>query len=269
MRIAFVLATVAALATGGDALAADAPGFDCAKVHSTVLKTICASPRLSELDAELSTVYANMRGQPSIDAMALAKDETGWMHTVRDRCADAPCIEKAYTARIAVLKDKSLRAASPAAYEETQAFPAPPALLAEAQAYIGKSCNGIWSGKPGFMPGFDTPKGFLPVIAMSGMVFVREKQGTRFAFLAKTGEQSCRFADVVVLPSAAQANAFLQCSYGDPPDISSGIGMRKAGVKKPVAYWEIDGTNGKLLRQPLGVLGVEDTVRCQQPESGE
>jgi len=74
----------------------------------------------------------------------------------------------------------------------------------EAQAYIGKSCNGIWSGKPGFMPGFDHAEGlFCRSSRCSGMVFVREKQGTRFAFLAKTGEQSCRFADVVVLPSAA------------------------------------------------------------------
>jgi len=262
MRVALVLGAVAALTAGGHAAS-----FDCAKIHSTVLKTICASPRLSGLDSELSKIYGNMRGQPGIDLKALAKEENAWMHTVRDKCADAACLEKAYTGRIAVLKDKSLHAASPAAYDETRPFSSPPALLAEAQAYIGKSCNGIWSSRPGWMPGFTAPKGFQTVTAMSGMVFVSEKQGTRFAFLTRTGDQSCTFADVVVLPSAAQANAFLQCSYGDPPNISSGIGMRKAGVKKLVAYWEIGG--GKLTRQPLGVLGVEDSVRCQEPETGD
>ena len=71
------------------------------------------------------------------------------------------------------------------------------------------------------------------------------------------------------MPPATQANAFLQCSYGDPPNMSSGIGMRKAGVKTLVGYWEIDDTHGKLIRQPLGVLGVEASVRCQEPETGD
>jgi len=43
--------------------------------------------------------------------------------------------------------------------------------------------------------------------------------------------------------------------------------MRKAGVKKLVGYWEID--DGKLVRQPLDVLGVNNSVRCQEPETGD
>ena len=269
LRISLAFATFAAVVAGGHAAAADAPGFDCTKVHANTLKTICASPKLSGLDAELTSVYGNMRGQPSIDQKTLAKDENDWMHAVRDKCVDAKCIEGAYTARIAVLKDRSLNAASPAAYDETKPFPAPAALLSEALSYIGKSCNGIWSSQPGFMPGFSAPKGFMPVTTSSGTVYAIEKLGTRFAFLAKVGEGSCRFEDVAVLPSAAQANAFLQCSFGDPPNISSGIGLRKAGVKKLVGYWEIDGERGKLVRQPLGVLGVENGVRCQEPETGD
>lgn len=234
-----------------------------------MLKTICDSPKLSELDAELNNIYQNMLGQPAIDRTVLAKEEAAWMHALVNRCADVKCIEAAYEERIAELSDKSLRAASPAAYAETRPFPAPAALIAEARAYLGKSCAGIWSNAAGFMPGFRTPKGFLPVTAPSAMVFVREKQGSRFAFLAKIGDRSCQFADVVVLPSPVTADTFLQCTYGDPPDSSSGFGMRKTGVKKLVAYWEIDGDNGTLTRQPLGVLGVESTVRCQQPETGD
>ena len=269
MRIAIAIGAFLVIAADGHAFAADAPGFDCTKVTSKTLKTICASPKLSDLDAELTNVYGNMRGQPSIDRKTLAKDENDWMHTVRDKCSDAKCLADAYSARIAVLKDRSRNAASPAAYDETKPFPAPPALLAEAMSYIGKSCGGVWGSQSGFMPGFSTPKGFMPVTVSSGTVYGREKQGTRFAFLAKIGEGSCRFEDVAILPSAAQANAFLQCSFGDPPNISSGIGLRKAGVKKLVGYWEIDGERGKLVRQPLGVLGVENSVRCQEPESGD
>jgi hypothetical protein len=65
------------------------------------------------------------------------------------------------------------------------------------------------------------------------MVFARDKAGARFAFLVKDSGESCRFVDVVVLPCAAQANALLQCPYGDLSERSSGLGMRKAGVKIP------------------------------------
>ena len=269
MRHPIVLAAVAFAAMAAGAVADGGPSFNCKKVHSNVLKTVCASPALSALDVELNEIYRNTLGQPSIDHDAMAKDETGWMQSVLNRCADASCIEKAYRARITALKDKSARAASPAASDETKPFPAPAPLLAEARSAIGKHCEGYWGNKPGFLPGFSAPKGFLPVTSPSGMVFVREKQGTRFAFLAKIGEGLCVFEDVAVMPPATQANAFLQCSYGDPPNMSSGIGMRKAGVKALVGYWEIDDAHGKLIRQPLGVLGVEASVRCQEPETGD
>ena len=84
-------------------------------------------------------------------------------------------------------------AAGAAAHDETKPFPAPAPLLAEVQSAIGKHCEGYWGNKPGFLPGFSAPKGFLPVTSPSGMVFVREKQGTRFAFLAKIGEGLCVF----------------------------------------------------------------------------
>ena len=267
MRPTLLRAVLAFCALASGALAGGGPSFDCGKVHSSVLKTICASPKLSALDAELSNVYQNTLGQGGLDHQALARDEAAWMHATLNRCADSSCIEKAYTGRIAALKDQSLRAASPAAYDETRPFSAPPALLAEAEAEIGKSCGGLWDAKPGFLPGFAAPKGFLPVVSKSQMVFVREKQGARFAFLAKVGDRSCLVTDVAVLPRAAEADAFLQCSYGELPDISVGIGLRKTGVKKLVGYWEID--DGKLMRQPLGVLGVQDQVRCQQPETGD
>lgn len=256
--IASVLAAVPVIAIGGGK-----PSFDCAMVHSGVLKTICDSPRLAALDAELNELYTGMRGQPAFDSKSFEQEEIDWLHRVRDRCADIDCIARAYTDRIAVLKDRSERAASPAAYEETRPFPAPAAVLAEARAYIGKPCDRYESDERGFvLPGFHKPKGFFETRSPSLALFVREKNDTRFIFLAKYENGACRFSDLTVLPSEAQANEFLDCSYGEAPDISEGVGIRRMSANRLMAYWEVNKVNGKLVRQPLGVLGVEDTIRC-------
>lgn len=259
------VATLTAVAAAGTA----GPSFDCRKAQSQVLKTVCASPKLSALDAELANVYQNTLGQPRIDHVALERDEAQWMRGTVNRCTDTRCIGQAYEARLALLRDISLQAASPAAYAETRPFPAPPALMAEARSYVGKPCDGVWSNPQAFMPGSVEPKGFPRMAAPGGMVFVREKQGVRFAFFANVAPHICTVLDVVVLPSPARADAYLHCAYGTPADMSSGIGMRKAGVKKLVGYWEIDSARGALVRQPLGVLGVESSVRCQAPEMGD
>ena len=256
--IACVLAVVPVIAIGGVA-----PGFDCTKAHSKVLKAICNSPRLAALDAELNELYTSMRGQPAFDFKLFEQDEIDWLHQVRDRCADAACIARAYTDRIALLKDRSNQAASQAAYDETRPFPAPAAILAEARAYIGKPCDRYESDELGFvLPGFRKPKGFFETRSPSVALFVREKNDTRFIFLAKYENGACRLSDLTVLPSAAQANEFLNCSYGEAPDISEGVGIRRMSMNRLMAYWEVDKVKGKLVRQPLGVLGVEDTIRC-------
>ena len=256
--IACVLVAVPVIAIDGGT-----PSFDCTKVQSEVLKTICSSPRLAALDTELNELYTNMRGQPVFDSKLFKQEEIDWLHRVRGRCVDADCIARAYTDRIAKLKDRSKYTASPAAYEETRPFPAPAAVLSEAQAYIGKPCDRYASDERGFiLPGFHKPKGFFETRSPSVALFVREKNDTRFIFLAKYENGACRFSDLTVLPSAAQANEFLNCSYGEAPDISEGVGIRLMSMNRLMAYWEVDKANGKFVRQPLGVLGVEDTIRC-------
>lgn len=142
-------------------------------------------------------------------------------------------------------------------------FTAPDALVTETRSYVGKSCADIWGDKPGFMPGYKQPNAdFRNITTNSGMIFVREKQGARFAFLAAIpSDGKCEIKDVVTLPSAAQANAWLQCNTGEPPAMHFGFGMRKAGVKKLVGYWELDERAGKILR----VTPATDT-KCQEPE---
>jgi hypothetical protein len=112
--------------------------------------------------------------------------------------------------------------------------------------------------------GYTVPKGFLSVLLNGDAVAPMEKGGARFAFLIEgQASPSCKIADVVALPDAAHANAFLACSIADMD--SYGFGMRLAGHKDVVGYWTV--MDGRLMRQPIGVLG--GNMHCQEPESGE
>jgi uncharacterized protein YecT (DUF1311 family) len=242
------------------AASAAAPSFDCAKVTSAVNKLVCASPELSALDAKLARDFDNTKFQGGIDARALRAEEDAWLKNVRNACTDAACLKSAYEARDAALLDESERDASPAAYQETRPFPVDPARWLDARSLVGKSCANMLAG----LPGYATPKGFLNVLLNGDVVVPLEKGGARFAFLiAGQASPSCKIADVVALPDAAHADAFLACSIADMD--STGFGMRLAGHKEVVGYWTV--ADGKLMRQPVGVLG--GNMRCQEPESGE
>jgi hypothetical protein len=150
-------------------------------------------------------------------------------------------------------------------------FTAPPALLAEAKSYVGKSCQGYYTNRAKFMPGFTVPKGFQMVIGNGAYALPMEKGGARFLVLFQMPNEapSCKISDVAVLPTKAQANTLLEC-YSDPGSAvkSGGVGMRKAGLKKLVAYWEIHENNGKLVRVAADAVAKADLM-CQQPEGGE
>ncbi len=143
-------------------------------------------------------------------------------------------------------------------------FPADPARMAQAQSLVGKSCAKMFTGSGFEIPGYTVPKGTLPVILKDGVIRPMEKDGTRFAFLTTMGDDasSCRIADVVALPDAAHANAFLQCHERDA--LLEGFGMRLSGRKEIVGWWTID--HGRLTRMPDTAPG---TVLCLEPETGD
>jgi len=263
------------LATGwllaAAAHAATGPSFDCARVTSTVNKMICASPELSARDRELADHYRALLGQPGTDAAALQKEELEWLHQVRDRCPDTACIAQAYSVWDAVLQARSKRMASPAASAETQPFMVDPALMLDARSMLGKPCA---SGEDvpreaGYLP----VAGSLPVVSSGSVVLVRRRIGADFAFLLDTRRGACRMVDVVALPPHAQAGNLLQCMVppndGTATPLSVGVGLRRPGQKAPMAYWEVDVAHGQFIRQPLGVLGWAQSVRCQEPEVGD
>ena len=131
--------------------------------------------------------------------------------------------------------------------------------MAAAQAFVGKRCDALLAPASGFAP----PKGALPVIDPYGVIRPLEFKGARFAFLFQGDGAACKVMDVVALPDAAHANAFLQCATFEPT--LSGFGMRYAGKKPVVGFWIVAGD--KLMRQPASKFGRD--IRCQEPEGGE
>ncbi len=266
-----MLAAILGAALPALAAAADGPSFDCTRVTSLVNRTICASPELSARDRDLAAHFDALLAQPGTDGAALRREEGRWLREVRDACPDAACIARAYAARDSELLARSRHSASPAADDETKPFAADAALLADARALRGKPCAA----------GADVPRdigylpvpGALPVVADGSVVLVRRRIDADFAFLLDTRRGGCRMVDVVALPPHAQVGNLLQCQVpagdGSPTPLSVGVGLRRTGQKAPLAYWEVDIARGLLVRQPLGVLGWEASLRCQEPEVGD
>ena len=94
-----------------------AASFDCGKASTWVEKAICASPRLSELDDELGTLYRH-EWDRTPDAGG-ARDEVrsrqlDWLRDTRNVCSGEACIEVAYSQRITALREAK------ALYEEAR-----------------------------------------------------------------------------------------------------------------------------------------------------
>src|SRR5688572_12789301 len=83
------------------ALAAGA-GFDCTQAANAIERSICADPRVSELDEYLARYYAGARTAVKAGAACLQADQQEWLRQ-RNRCADRNCLENAYLDRLAEL----------------------------------------------------------------------------------------------------------------------------------------------------------------------
>jgi uncharacterized protein len=83
------------------------PSFDCSRVTSEVLRTVCGSPKLVALDNQLTVAYqaalaqADQSNDPTARSTLIAT-ERAWI-AERQRCPDAACIEAAYSDRLTEL----------------------------------------------------------------------------------------------------------------------------------------------------------------------
>lgn len=80
-----------------------AASFDCAKAQSATEKMVCADAEVSTLDEHLAQYYAGARLALREGAACLADDQRQWLRTVRNACADAGCLKKAYVERLGTL----------------------------------------------------------------------------------------------------------------------------------------------------------------------
>jgi uncharacterized protein len=248
------------------------PAFNCARAKSIVEHLFCTTPELAKLDAQLGDLFLNSSGQAGLDAKALRRDEDQWLLKVRGACTDVACLKTAYVERIDALKDQSLQAASPAAYAQTRPFHSDAALWTNAKSFIGRPCSALLTPASAAAAGYAPIRGLLPVVANGASAHAFAKHGTRFAFLFATGKDGsqCSISDVVVLPDPRVADSLLQCNSPlQDASAMTGIGVRLSGQKKVVAYWAINTEKQVFDRIALGVLDAENSMRCQQPETGE
>jgi uncharacterized protein len=82
---------------------AGAASFPCDKAQSRIEKAICADAEVSTLDEYLGRYYQAARATLRDAAPCLAADQRRWLSSVRNACADASCLKKAYLERLGEL----------------------------------------------------------------------------------------------------------------------------------------------------------------------
>ena len=240
------------------------PSFDCRRATSEVNRMICASSELSALDRKLASDYESTVHQGNIDGKKLQLEEGRWLRETRNACTTEACLKSAYRAQDEAILDMSLRAASPAAYDDSRPFLAPVPALSAARALIGTSCDG---GPSQPLAGTSSIKGFHPVIAREGYVVPLSVSGYPFAFWLVRSESTpsqCIVREVAALPPPGAGTRFMQCHLSD---VSHGFAVRSS-TGSTLAYWSIADGPVALRREPIHVIGEQD-LHCQAPETGE
>ncbi|MBY0494717.1 MAG: hypothetical protein K2Y23_10915 [Cyanobacteria bacterium] len=97
IRFVVIAASLAA------AVPASAQSFDCAKAQTRIEKMVCADRSIADLDEYLGRYYAASRAEIPEAASCLQADQSQWLKTTRDVCADGTCLKTAYLTRLAEL----------------------------------------------------------------------------------------------------------------------------------------------------------------------
>jgi uncharacterized protein len=103
-----------------------AASFDCAQARTVTEKTICLSPELSALDAQMADAYR--AAITTGDADQLRADQRAWIRQ-RNRCQTAMCLVEAHRARIAALATVRGPAGIPSSVPATSLAQAPAASV--------------------------------------------------------------------------------------------------------------------------------------------
>jgi uncharacterized protein len=82
---------------------ATAASFPCEKAQTRIEKAICADKEVSDLDEYLGRYYAAARSALGRAGDCMRADQQQWLREVRNACADAACLKKAYLERLGAL----------------------------------------------------------------------------------------------------------------------------------------------------------------------
>jgi uncharacterized protein len=82
---------------------ASAASFPCDKAQTRIEKAICADQEVSDLDEYLGRYYAAARSGLGRGGECMRADQQQWLREVRNACADAACLKKAYLERLGTL----------------------------------------------------------------------------------------------------------------------------------------------------------------------
>lgn len=82
---------------------AAAASFACEKAQTRIEKAICADAEVSDLDEYLGRYYAAARSVLGRAGDCMRADQQQWLREVRNACADAACLKKAYLERLGAL----------------------------------------------------------------------------------------------------------------------------------------------------------------------
>ena len=82
---------------------AAAQSFDCARAQTRVEKMVCGEQAVADLDEYLGRYYAMARAAMPAAGSCLQADQSQWLKTRRDTCADVSCLKTAYLERLAEL----------------------------------------------------------------------------------------------------------------------------------------------------------------------
>lgn len=129
-----------ALSVVAPSVQAQAASFNCAKAQTPVEHLICSDPQVSELDDRLGMAYRAAEVTGTWQPSELGPDQKEWLKNVRNKCNDAPCLVRAYQARIAELskpRDVSGTYKTEGGLLKVKHFPAEHRIQFEVQASAG------------------------------------------------------------------------------------------------------------------------------------
>lgn len=149
-------------------------------------------------------------------------------------------------------------------------FVGDPAVMTRARQAIGTICHFSTDTYGPQVDGFQQLKGVGQLTTNDQTIVVRQRDGSRVAFLATTGDKKCRFVAAEPLPQNLSGEQFLDCRVDDPdpnkiPPLSEGLGLKQPKHKGLAAYIELDVKHRTLIAR----AGDDPRIKCSGFESGD